>query len=52
MDMPRKIRDLETDLRRAGFRRRAGKGSHRKWVHPLVPPVTVSGSEGADAKPY
>jgi len=31
----------------------AGKGSHRKFVHPGYPgAVTVSGAEGADAKSY
>jgi predicted RNA binding protein YcfA (HicA-like mRNA interferase family) len=51
--MPRKIRDLIRDLKRAGFIDRGGKGSHRNFVHPnLTKPVTVSGSEGDDAKHY
>jgi predicted RNA binding protein YcfA (HicA-like mRNA interferase family) len=51
--MPRKVRELEADLRRAGFTRQPGKGSHRRWVHPLHPGhVAVSGHEGDDAKPY
>jgi len=52
--MPRKIRDLERDLQRAGFDRRSGKGSHRQWEHFLMPdrPVTMSGSPGADARRY
>ena len=52
--MPRKVRDLERDLQRAGFRRRPGKGSHRQWEHPAMPdlPVTISGNAGADAQRY
>ena len=51
--MPRKVRDLETDLRKEGFTRQPGKGSHRRWVHALYPGhVAISGREGADAKPY
>ena len=51
--MPRKIRELEADLRKAGFARQPGKGSHRRWVHPLYPGhVAMSGNEGHDAKSY
>ena len=51
--MPRKIRDLIRDLKRAGFADRGGKGSHRNFTHPdLTKPVTVSGNEGDDAKHY
>ncbi len=52
--MPRKIRELERDLQRAGFARRPGKGGHRQWEHHLMPdrPVTMSGSPGADARRY
>lgn len=51
--MPRKIRELIADLRRAGFREIPGKGSHRKFVHPGYPrTVTVSGGTGDDAKAY
>lgn len=51
--MPRKIRELEADLRHEGFSRQAGKGSHRRYVHPLYPGhVLISGREGDDAKPY
>ena len=50
--MPRKIRQLEADLREEGFTRQSGKGSHRRWVHPLYPGhVAISGNEGDDAKP-
>ena len=51
--MPRKIRQLEADLRKEGFTRQPGKGSHRRWVHALYPGhVAISGNEGDDAKPY
>ena len=53
--MPRKIRQLKADLRRAGYRevKKRGKGSHTRWEHPHVPePLTLSGHDGADAKPY
>ena len=53
--MPQKIRDLLNNLKRAGFMEvaGAGKGSHRKFVHPKYPgAVTVSGHSGDDAKRY
>ena len=51
--MPRKIRQLKADLRKAGFVERPGKGSHTNWAHPLVPnSVTLSGHDGDDAKTY
>jgi predicted RNA binding protein YcfA (HicA-like mRNA interferase family) len=50
--VPPKIRELEARLRRAGFTRQAGRGSHRKWVHPTGRLVIMSGSEGDDAKRY
>ncbi len=52
--MPRKVRDLERDLRHAGFLRRRGKGSHRQWEHHQMRdrPVTISGSAGTDAHHY
>lgn len=54
--MPRKIRQLKADLRRAGFvlDPRRGKGSHTVWVHEHDPAidVVVSGHDGADAKYY
>jgi predicted RNA binding protein YcfA (HicA-like mRNA interferase family) len=51
--MPRKIRQLEADLRKEGFTRQPGKGSHRRWMHPFYPGhVAISGNEGDDAKPY
>ena len=54
--MPRKLRELRADLRRAGFRHlpRRGKGSHTYWEHPADPGarVNLAGADGADAKPY
>jgi len=51
--MPRKIRDLIQDLKKAGFINRGGKGSHRNFAHPNVSkPITVSGHEGDDALKY
>ena len=50
--MPRKIRELISDLERAGFINRGGKGSHRNYEHPSGSRVTISGKLGDDAKPY
>ena len=51
--MPRKIRDLETDLTVAGFEREPGKGSHRHYRHSKGgAKVTMSGKGGDDAKRY
>lgn len=51
--MPRKIRELISDLRRAGFALDRQKGSHRQFKHPSFQGViTLSGGEGDDAKTY
>jgi predicted RNA binding protein YcfA (HicA-like mRNA interferase family) len=51
--MPKKIRELKAMLRQAGFLQRAGKGSHTVWSHPqLADFIVLSGSDGADARPY
>lgn len=53
--MPRKIRQLIKELKKAGFEQvsGAGKGSHRKFVQDRFPgAVTLSGKEGTDAKQY
>lgn len=53
--MPKKIRELVKFLQDAGFERiaGAGKGSHRKFVHPkYLGAVTLSGKDGEDAKRY
>ncbi|EAW37488.1 type II toxin-antitoxin system HicA family toxin [Lyngbya sp. PCC 8106] len=52
--MPKKIRELKSLLQKAGFIHRSAKGSHTRWIHPLLPdqPITISGKDGDDAKPY
>lgn len=50
--MPRKIRELISDLLSAGFVDRGGKGSHRNFKHASGLRVTLSGSPGDDARPY
>jgi predicted RNA binding protein YcfA (HicA-like mRNA interferase family) len=53
--VPRKIRQLIKELKKAGFEQvsGAGKGSHRKFVQDRFPgAVTLSGKEGTDAKQY
>lgn len=50
--MPRKVRQLLSELERAGFASRGGKGSHRNYEHPKGARITISGKEGDDAKHY
>jgi predicted RNA binding protein YcfA (HicA-like mRNA interferase family) len=52
--MPRKIRQLISDLNDAGFQIVAGgKGSHRKFRHDrFAGAVILSGKDGDDALPY
>ena len=51
--MPPKIRELISDLERAGFRNRGGRGRHRNYVHPNTRRrVTLSGNLGSDADQY
>ena len=52
--MPRKIRQLITDLESAGFAAvEGGKGSHRKFRHPrFAGSVILSGKAGDDAQHY
>jgi predicted RNA binding protein YcfA (HicA-like mRNA interferase family) len=52
--MPRKIRQLVSDLTRAGFVLvPGGKGSHRKFRHDRIPgSVILSGGDGEDARHY
>jgi predicted RNA binding protein YcfA (HicA-like mRNA interferase family) len=56
MAMPRKVRELKANLRRAGFLevRGRGKGSHSFWRHPTYPDlrVTLSGQDGQDVRDY
>ncbi|MBU4446507.1 MAG: type II toxin-antitoxin system HicA family toxin [Candidatus Marinimicrobia bacterium] len=50
--MPRKIRELVKELKKAGFVNRGGKGSHRNFKHHKGIVLTISGRFGDDAKPY
>jgi len=50
--MPRKIRALIRDLKKAGFEDRGGKGSHKNFKHPCGSRITISGTSGQDAKKY
>ncbi len=51
--MPRKIRQLITDLEKVGFANKGGKGSHRNFLHPKCSYVVrLSGNPGTDALPY
>jgi predicted RNA binding protein YcfA (HicA-like mRNA interferase family) len=50
--VPRKIRQLISDLEKSGFVNRGGKGSHRNFEHPKGLRVTISGSPGSDAHHY
>lgn len=51
--MPKKIREIRKILKKAGFTSVPGKGSHEKWVHPLlVEHIVVAGKDGSDAKVY
>jgi len=50
--MPKKIRELIRDLKKAGFMDRGGKGSHRNFTHPCGVRITISGNTSVDAKKY
>ncbi len=51
--MPKKIRELIANLKRADFVLDRQNGSHRQFKHPNWKGViTVSGSEGDDARHY
>jgi len=50
--VPRKIRELIGDLKRASFIDRGGKGNHRNFKHPGGAKITISGNPGDDAKQY
>jgi predicted RNA binding protein YcfA (HicA-like mRNA interferase family) len=52
MFMPKKIRDLIRDLKKAGFVLRGGKGSHRNFTHSSGTKITLSGNPSHDAKRY
>ena len=50
--MPKKIRELLSELKRMGFIERGGKGSHRNLMHKKGLRITISGKLGSDAKKY
>jgi predicted RNA binding protein YcfA (HicA-like mRNA interferase family) len=52
--MPKKIRELKAMLRKSGFECVRIRGSHERWIHSELPelPITLSGKDGKDAKPY
>jgi predicted RNA binding protein YcfA (HicA-like mRNA interferase family) len=51
--MPRKIRQLISDLEHAGFLLTPGKGSHRKFRHTqYAGAVILSGRDGDEAHHY
>lgn len=50
--MPKKIRELIKELKKAGFMDRGGKGSHRNFIHDSGVVLTLSGKPGDDVKPY
>lgn len=53
--MPKKIRELKSILKKAGFTllKDRGKGSHTVWEHPNVEKnVILSGKDGNDAQRY
>jgi predicted RNA binding protein YcfA (HicA-like mRNA interferase family) len=54
--MPRKVRQLKAEAKRAGFvlKPKRGKGSHSVWVHSEFPTITlnISGHDGEDAHLY
>ena len=50
--MPKKIRELIRELKKAGFVDRGGKGSHRNFIHPSGKIVVISGNPAKDAKRY
>ena len=54
MGVPRKIRDLLKDYRKAGFTIvKGGKGDHRKLRHDKISGAfIVDGKTGDDCKPY
>ena len=53
--MPKKIRELKSILKKAGFTllKDRGKGSHTVWEHPNVEQnVILSGKDSKDAQRY
>lgn len=53
--MPRKIRELKAQIVREGFvyLPKCGKGSHKRWRHPLLRKIlTIPGKDGDDVPLY
>jgi predicted RNA binding protein YcfA (HicA-like mRNA interferase family) len=53
--MPRKIRELKTQIASEGFIYlfKRGKGSHELWRHPLLKKtLTIPGKDGDDVPTY
>lgn len=51
--MPKKVRELKSILKQAGFTYKPAKGSHTKWKHPkLSTSVIIAGKDDDDAKSY
>ena len=51
--VPRKIRQLVSDLEKAGFIRVVGgKGSHRQFIQAKFQSFILSGHDGQDARHY
>jgi predicted RNA binding protein YcfA (HicA-like mRNA interferase family) len=49
----KKIRELISELEKASFVNRGGKGSHRNFLHLVIlKSVVISGKAGDDAKKY
>ena len=46
--MPRKLRELRAELRRAGFAIARVAGSHETWRHPNGQRVVLAGADGAN----
>ena len=51
--MPKKIRELKSLLKKAGFIVQPAKGSHSKWTHhKLSQSIIIAGKDGSDARSY
>lgn len=50
--MPRKLRQLLSELGKHGFTDRGGEGSHRNLVHGKGIRITISEKLGDEAKKY
>ena len=51
--MPKKIRELKSLLKKAGFIVQPAKGSHSNWTHPkLSQSIIIAGKDGSDARSY